>query len=1128
MKSIIILFLAVTAAVGAADRHVWDFESDAGKWLAWGTKPGMDAEKMTRIVTRSGEKPHGGKQCLMVRDEFDNASPYAVLRVEVDQTKTYVFKGFIRSDGDAAPNEWVGVSALGEGEKFIRWLTTPKFKLSAEWQEFRLVLTGLPAGTKYLYLAVKSSLSAPASATGFVCVDDVEFYAQESVPLDIRGACNRGFSDEKEGDNAGGWTDQGNNNLSGMKTGLLTVQDVPFTVIDPAANGGTSALILRASGSPFAKTADIACAGSADWVYLLHSAAWAPEGKPVGTMTITYADNTKADVSVLSGKTVGDWWRGNAMEAYGVKLEGVNPVKSPVYLFAAGIANPFPSKQIQKLSFASGADSGQAIWMLLAVTLGSGGNLIDMGKIGAVTRDYSKWFTFPMNPKRQPKPLVDIAASLLHAPAGKHGFVQSKNGHFYFADGTQARFWAVNIHSANALFPSHDQAERAADTLSRSGINLVRFHLTEGVLIDREKPDRSSFVADTNEKWERFDYFVKSLRDKGIYIMLDSITGLSARNTTDADAPNGSEYGAHRPWSHFEPAFVELGKKYIKGLLTHVNRYTGKALKDEPAIAMLMLINEQTMFFDWNSKPWPAHYRDLLKKKFNAWLVETYGTRDVLAAAWTSPDGLCALKADEDPAAGTVSPVTVHEIRNEGDWKTDKSPPRIRATIAFFRAVQVAWQNEMLDYIRSLGCVLPVADSNIYVDMSDLETQTMMDYTSQNVYYDHMRLNPDRSLNMENIPSVERNPLFGASLIENVIAMVKINTKPATSTESDMMWPHEWRSSYFLSTASAAALQDWDAVYFYCYFGGFGYDWDKADAATAVLQPTVEFNDPALLATMPNAAIMYHRRDIAPGKNLVQYVPAKDDIYLANGDPRNGAFPLNYVPYVSRYEIAFGRPDGRAQAVIGASEKASFNFSRTMNKKPGIELAKEIDDYLKKQGLLAADRGIQGDSLVSDTGEVIRNFGKGLLIVDTPRTQGFTGFPKDELKFRDITVTSRTPFTTILVSSLDGAGLDTAKKMLLTVIARAENDKDKMQYASFAKAPNGMTRGERLTVAHPQPGLGTVRVEPTDATVRFKTGGTLTVTPLAPDMSALSVPVQVPAAVETAMASTVWYLVERK
>ncbi len=1113
------------ASLAFGQRGVWDFESGVGKWQSWGTKPGLDAEKASRIVGIEKANAHGGTQCLAVRDEFDNASPYAIVKVAVDPAKSYVVKGFIRSDSERTAQEWIGVSATAAGDKFLRWLTAPKFDISSEWKEFKVVITGLPAETAELNIAVRPSLYTPQTSTGVVYIDDVEFYAQESTPIDMAGACNRGFSDDAEGDNAGGWTDQGKNNLSGMKAGVLTVQDVPFTVIDPLKNGGKSALVIRASGDFFAVKGDVACGKNADWIYLLHTAAWASSGGAVGTMTIVYEDGSTADVKFTSGNEVGDWWGGNAKEAFGVKLEGVNPVKSPVYLFAAGIANPKPSKQIKSLSFRSGTDTGRAIWMLLAVTLGSGANLIDMGKIGAVTRDYSKWFTFPLNPKKQMKPLVDLS-SLLDAPAGKHGMVQSKNGHFFFADGKEARFWAVNIHSANALFPSHEQAERVAETLARSGINLVRFHLTEYVLIDRTKSDRSTFIPDSDEKWERFDYMVKCFKDRGIYMLLDSVTGLSARGFTDGDVPNGSQYGSHRPWAYFEPAFAEQGKAYIKGLLTHVNKYTGKALKDESAIAMLMLINEQTMFFDWNTSAWPDHYKNLLKKKFNEFLLAEHGSRDALAKAWTQ-SGICGLKDGEDPAQGTVNPATVWDITSEGDMHAEKSPVRIRATIAFFKSVQVAWQKEMLAYIRSLGCALPVADSNIYSDIADLETQRDMDYTSQNVYYDHVRHNKDGSLSMENIPVVERNPLQGIGLIDSAIAMVKINTHPVTSTESDMMWPHEWRSTYFLNTSTAASLQDWDAIYFYCYFGGFGYDWDKADSATAVMQPTVEFNDPALLATMPNAALMYHRRDVAPAKNLVQVVYTDADKLIYRGDPRNGAFPFNYLPYVSRVEGAFGRPDGRQQATISSSEKGDFRFSRIENTKSSLDLARELDSYLKKKGLVADDRGIQRDSLVSDTGEVIHDFGKGLLIVNTPRTQGFSGFPKDAVKLNDIEITSRTPFTTIVVSSLENAPIGTAKRILLTVIARAENDKDKMQYSGFSKAPNGATRGERLIVTRERPGNGTVRVEPTDATVRFKSGGALTITPLAPDMSALAAAIKADA-VETAKFPTVWYLVERK
>ena len=34
---------------------------------------------------------------------------------------------------------------------------------------------------------------------------------------------------------------------------------------------------------------------------------------------------------------------------------------------------------------------------------------------------------------------------LLDAPAGKHGFVRVKDSHFYFEDGTRARFLGFNV-----------------------------------------------------------------------------------------------------------------------------------------------------------------------------------------------------------------------------------------------------------------------------------------------------------------------------------------------------------------------------------------------------------------------------------------------------------------------------------------------------------------------------------------------------------------------------------------------------------------------------------------------------------------------------------------------------------
>jgi len=59
-------------------------------------------------------------------------------------------------------------------------------------------------------------------------------------------------------------------------------------------------------------------------------------------------------------------------------------------------------------------------------------------------------FTTRLEPDRPLYPdscLCDMSY-LLDAPAGRHGFLTTHpDGHFYWADGTRARFWGINISS---------------------------------------------------------------------------------------------------------------------------------------------------------------------------------------------------------------------------------------------------------------------------------------------------------------------------------------------------------------------------------------------------------------------------------------------------------------------------------------------------------------------------------------------------------------------------------------------------------------------------------------------------------------------------------------------------------
>ncbi|MDY0170437.1 MAG: hypothetical protein RBS80_28095 [Thermoguttaceae bacterium] len=754
-------------------------------------------------------------------------------------------------------------------------------------------------------------------------------------------------------------------------------------------------------------------------------------------------------------------------------------------------------------------------------------------------RGRADWSPFRMGHRPAAEPLVDLSG-LLHRPAGKHGFLHAKGGHFVFEDGTRPRFVADNIHANRGLFPSHEQAERVADTLARYGVNLVRFHLMEGVLIDRDRSGRRLISGDD---LDRFDYFVKTLKDRGIYILLDSVTGQSTLGFREDDGVKGWDaYHPHRPWAFFDPRLRELAKDYMRQLLTRVNRYTGNTLLDEPAVAMLLLINEQTLFFDWHTdKGQPEHYASLLRRLYNEWLARNGGaTRDELARLWSNDAGETALLPEEDPAAGNVELPGLRALQGGGSaWAGVESPVRLRTAYRFLKELQGEYHREMKAYLISLGCKVPIGGSNIIYNVPELDAQRDMDFTSQNVYYDHVRRTQSSAgvqlLGMHNRPAVEINPLIAQNraMIEPAIAGAKLNTHPITSTESAMMWPHEWRASYFLSLFATAALQDWDAVFHYNHMGGFGYSWDRADQAGVILNTTVHFNDPALTGTMPAVALMHLRGDVSPARLLVQVVYDEDDLLDGRWDVRSGGFPFNYLTFVSRVEGAVGRADTRAQWQIARGVGTDgMAYDGPDDPRTPHRLAAELDEQLKTRGLLPADRGLVGDRLVSDTGQVVRDWGGALLTVDTPRTQAMTGFPGAPLAFSGATIDCDSDFATIIINALDDRPIGETGRLLITAVGRAVNCDDRYTFRETVIGAAGVRRGEQMAVERGAAGETLIERIRAEIRVRMPDSHTrATWTPLHADFSAQGDLID--AAVEDGFATvrigdhpTIWFLLE--
>lgn len=235
--------------------------------------------------------------------------------------------------------------------------------------------------------------------------------------------------------------------------------------------------------------------------------------------------------------------------------------------------------------------------------------------------------------------------SFLNRPLEEGDRVVARDGHFCRAgDGARVRFFGVNL-AFGANFPAAEDAVRIAKRLRRLGVNLVRLHhmdsqpdanpANSGSLLTTGPYPTLNQVAVT-----RLRTFLNALKAEGIYANLNLHVGYAFRPAVDGlpAMPAGVAFPTQsKPLHIFYPRMVELQAEYTRAVLDALE------LRGDPVLAMVEIDNETSLVQAWQSnqleKTAVGDYAEELRRQWNQYLSERYGSTEALRAAWGGGGG---------------------------------------------------------------------------------------------------------------------------------------------------------------------------------------------------------------------------------------------------------------------------------------------------------------------------------------------------------------------------------------------------------------------------------------------------------------------------------------------------------
>ena len=557
--------------------------------------------------------------------------------------------------------------------------------------------------------------------------------------------------------------------------------------------------------------------------------------------------------------------------------------------------------------------------------------------------------------------------------AGEKGFVRITNSNFITADSKPLKLFGVNLGYEN-LLQDRDSIDYLAKILAKKGVNAVRVH---GSLWS---PTNLSCID--KEKLSSLHYAVYAFKKQGIYthislyfplwLYIKPEYGIEGYDTIENKFPFGLIF--------FEPKLRSYYQSWLNKIFLSTNSFTGLSLAEDPAVVLVELVNEDSLFFWTFSKSnFPEKYWNLLTKLFGEWLNKRYGSLEKILSLWKTEK----LKED-NPLAKTAGLYDIWHLT--GSALSSASPvkkDRLQKQAVFMAELQKNFYLSMKDYLRNTlkvkSLIVPsnwiTADEKILTPIEEW-TYTAGDVIDRHYYFQgkHTGEGADWSVRV-NHKYEDRSVLFHPA--ELPFKSVAVSNMPQIVSEFAWNAPNRFRTEGVILASLFGSIQNYSGFFFFAV--GNNYLNDSEISKWPV-------GSPATAGLFPASSLIFRKNLIKPidsGKEIISL----DDLFNLKGS------------LISDYRLFL---KGRVKRIF-SSEKSTLSLYSNFNEQ-----------------------------------EITFNTNKGIILVNSPFVQLCLGFLKDYsfIKLDNIELLSDNEYGSLICVPLDDNPLSSSKKILLQVMTQ--------------------------------------------------------------------------------------------